>query len=282
MAIGPALARLRTAGWFGWQVEGNWADPVLFGIYIVARPLAVAAILVAMYRSVQGSAAHSALFAGFYIANAFHAYADRMIIGLGWVIFEEREEYETLKYICLSPMGLLVYLVGRSSVKFTLASVSVALTLGLGWFLLGVRWDWGAVQWWPLLASLVLGLLAALFSGLLVAGLGLVITRAAVVAFEGIALGLYLLCGVIFPIELLPLPLRIVSYALPFTWWYEALRRFLLGHGSSASLGRLGDGQLVGVLALVTAVFGVLAVWGFRAFEDRARRIGRLDQTTLY
>ena len=77
-------------------------------------PLAVAAMLVAMYRSVRGAAAHSVLFAGFYVANAFHAYADRMIVGLGWVIFEEREEYETLKYVCVSLRTFLLYSVSAT------------------------------------------------------------------------------------------------------------------------------------------------------------------------
>ena len=38
-------ARLRTAAWLGWQVESNWADPLVFGIYTVLRPLATALIL---------------------------------------------------------------------------------------------------------------------------------------------------------------------------------------------------------------------------------------------
>src|SRR5205085_4140668 len=44
VAMRRLLARLRTASWLGWQVEANWADPVLFTIYAVLRPLATALI----------------------------------------------------------------------------------------------------------------------------------------------------------------------------------------------------------------------------------------------
>jgi hypothetical protein len=51
-----SLRRARTAAWLGWQVEGNWADPVLFAIYVLARPLATALILAAMYSAVRAHA----------------------------------------------------------------------------------------------------------------------------------------------------------------------------------------------------------------------------------
>ena len=48
-----ALERLRTlwhsfriAAWLGWQIESNWADPFLFAVYSLVKPLAGAAILV--------------------------------------------------------------------------------------------------------------------------------------------------------------------------------------------------------------------------------------------
>jgi ABC-2 type transport system permease protein len=281
-SIGSSLSRARTAAWLGWQVEGNWADPVLFSIYILARPLATALILAVMYRTVGTSGAEPAVFVGFYVANAFHAYVNTVLVGLGWVVFEEREEYETLKYVYASPVGMFTYLAGRSLVKFTLATVSVLVTLSVGWFLLGVRWDWAAVQWLPLLASIAAGLASTLFLGFLLAGWSLVLTRSAMVVLEGVTLASYLLCGVIFPIDLLPRPLQWVALGLPFTWWYEALRRFLAGRGTAGLMQQLTDTQVLLALGGAAIVFAVLARWGYFAFERRARALGRLDQTTLF
>jgi ABC-type polysaccharide/polyol phosphate export permease len=99
---------------------------------------------------------------------------------------------------------------------------------------------------------------------------------------EGVGVALYLLCGVIFPIDLLPRGLQQISLSLPFTYWYEALRRFLLGRGASATLSRWSDGMLLNVLAISTLVFAALSIWGYRVLERRARREGRLDQSTLF
>ncbi len=276
------VARVRTAAWLGWQIESSWADPVLFFIYEVARPLAVALILAVMFRAVRGAGVRDAAFAGFYVANAFHAYVNTVVVGTGWAVFEEREEFETLKYVYTSPMGLLTYLTGRSLVKFSLGTVSVALSLLLGWFALDVRWAWSAVHVVPLLAALGLGIAATLFTAFVLAGFALVLTRSAITLLDGATLGLYLLCGVIFPVDLLPRVLQWISLALPFTWWYEALRRFLLGHGASAMLSRLSDAQLLAGLAVVTVSFALMSVGAFRACENRARQLGLLDQTTLF
>lgn len=290
MAVSPrqappaaaAVARLRTAAWLGWQIESNWADLLTFVVYSVLRPLGTALILAGMYWAVAGEARRPEAFAAFYVANAFHEYVVRVLIGMGWVVVEEREEFETLKYVVVAPIGMVTYLTGRSAMKFALATVSVLLILGAGWLLLGVRWDWGRVDAGALAAALVLGLLATAFLGFLVAGWALVLPRIAVSMNEGLAVALYLLCGVVFPIDLLPRGLQELSLALPFTWWYEALRRFLLGEGASARLSGWSDAHLLLALAVTTAAFAALSLWGYRRLERRARRLGRLDQTTLF
>ncbi|MGH7731084.1 MAG: ABC transporter permease [Candidatus Eiseniibacteriota bacterium] len=280
---GTRLARrFGTASWLGWQIEANWTDPFTFVIYSVLRPLATALILAVMYSAVAGVATGAHAFLGFYVANAFHEYVTRMLVGMGWMVVEEREEYETLKYVYASPVGIFTYLWGRSTVKFAQATLSLILILAMGWVVMGLRWDWGAVRWGPLLLTVALGLVAVVHFGFVVAGWALVLPRAAISVNEGVAAGLYLMCGVIFPIDLLPRALQLLALALPFTWWYEALRRFMLGRGASAVLGGRSDVQLLLGLALSTAVLSCLSVWGYHALERHARRQGKLDQATLF
>jgi len=274
--------RLRTAAWLGWQIESNWADPFVFVVYALMRPLATALILSGMYWAVAGQAERRDAFQLFYLGNAFHIYVTQVLVGMGWLVVEEREEYETLKYVYASPIGMLTYLAGRSSVKMVLATLSSALVLIVGWFLLGLRWDWGAVAWVPLLVSLVLGLIASLYLGFLVAGTALLLPRAAITMNEGLAVALYLLCGVIFPIDLLPRGLQELALLLPFTHWYEALRRFIIGHGASARIESWSDSTLLLVLLVTTIVFSLVSRWGYFALEHRARQLGRLDQTSLF
>ena len=276
------VARWRAAAWLGWQIESNWADPFTFIVYSVLRPLASALILAWMFRAVSGLALKPGAFASLYLGSAFHEYVTRMAVGMGWLIVEEREEYETLKYVFASPVGIFTHLLGRSTMKFALASIGAALTLTIGWWLLGVRWEWSALDGPAVAAAFSLGIIASLCVGFLMAGWALVLPRIAITMIEGCAIALQLLCGVIFPVDLLPHGLQEVSLAIPLTWWYEIMRRLLLGHGASARLAGLANGQVLGILAAVTAAWVVLARLGYDALERRARRLGRLDQTTLF
>ncbi len=253
------------------------------------RPLSTALILAGMYWAVSrfgrpgGSVSTArAVFVAIWIGSAFHTYVTQVLIAMGWVVVEEREEYETLKYVYASPIGIFTYLAGRSTVKLVLATISVALTLIVGWFVVGVRWEWSAVQWGLLAASFVLGIIATVSLGFIVAGVALLLPRVAMTLNEGVAVALYLLCGVIFPIDLLPRGLQEVTLALPFTWWYEALRRAIVGHGISTRLGALPNGVVLGALFLTTAVLAVGSRHAYLALEMRARRLGRLDQTTMF
>lgn len=274
--------RLKLAAWLGWQIESNWADPLTFVVYSVLRPVGTALILAGMYWAVAGHGAKPAAFAAFYVANAFHEYVVRVLVGMGWIVIEDREEYETLRYVYVSPVGMLTYLAGRSSVKFALATLSAVMILVLGRFVLGVPWDPAHIQWGPFLLVFGIGLAATLFAGFVIAGWALVLPRAAINLNEGIGVSLYLLCGVIFPIDLLPHGLRELSMLLPFTYWYEALRRFLLGASATKVFAMWSDVQLVMALAVSTAVMALVSVWAFHALERRARRLGRLDHSTLF
>jgi ABC-2 type transport system permease protein len=74
---------VRAATWLGWQIESNWADVLTFVVYSVLRPLGTALILAGMYWAVSGAAARPEAFAAFYVANAFHEYVVRVLIGMG-------------------------------------------------------------------------------------------------------------------------------------------------------------------------------------------------------
>ncbi len=272
----------RTAAWLGWKVEANWADPFVFLLYSVAKPLALALILAGMYWAVSGGAPQKETFILFWIANAFHEYVNRMVVAMGWVVVDDREQYETLRQIVTAPIGMFTYLWGRTLIKFVQASVSVVLVLAMGWWLLHLTWDWSAVAWGPLVLALALGLVAVVHCGFLLAGAALLLPQAAMSLNESVGISLYLLAGVIFPIDLLPGWLQGVTLALPFTWWYEALRRFLIGHGASARLAAWSDGGLLTMLAVTALVFSIASRWGYAAAEHRARKLGRIDQTTLF
>jgi ABC-2 type transport system permease protein len=273
---------VRTAAWLGWKVEANWADPFTFLLYSFVRPLALALILAGMYWAVSGQSLQRDTFILFWVANAFHEYVTRMVVAMGWVVIEDREQYETLKQIVTAPIGMFTYLWGRTLIKFAQATLSAALILAMGWGLLGLQWDWALVQWGPLALAFALGLIAVVHCGFLISGSCLLLPSAAMGINESVGVSLYLLAGVIFPIDLLPRWLQTLSMGLPFTWWYESIRRFLVGRGASERLGAWSDAEMLGMLAATTLVFSLLARYGYAAAELRARKLGRIDQATLF
>lgn len=272
----------RTAAWLGWKVEANWADPFTFVIYSVVRPLALALILAGMYWAVSGDGLQRDTFILFWVANAFHEYVTRMVVAMGWVVVDDREQYETLKQIVTAPIGMFTYLWGRTMVKFVQATLSMSLILAMGWWLLDLTWSWEAVRWGPLALAIAIGLVAVVHAGFVVSGAALLLPSAAMSINESVGISLYLLAGVIFPIDLLPRWLQTITLGLPFTWWYEAIRRFLIGRGASERLSAWSDGQILLMLAVTTLLFSLLARRGYAAAETRARKLGRIDQATLF
>src|SRR5215212_3300650 len=96
------LRTFRVAAWLGWQIEGNWTDPLAFLIFTILRPLASALIVVVMYQVIAGGE-RTAFFSYLYISNAFFVLVIQVMSGMAWAIMEDREEYKMLKYIYTSP-----------------------------------------------------------------------------------------------------------------------------------------------------------------------------------
>jgi len=82
------------------------------------------------------------------------------------------------------------------------------------------------------------------------------------------------LAGAYFPVKFLPLPLRVISYALPHTYVIAANRAVLMPHGSSLP----GPSPATAVIGLVcfSVVGYAFALWLLGRTFDYARRIGVL------
>jgi ABC-2 type transport system permease protein len=197
--------------------------------------------------------------------------------GLVQSILEDRERYRMMKYVVVTPSSLFPFLLGRSLARVGTSLVAVVLTLGVGVVFLGVRLDPNVLY---LVVATVLGFLAILSLGIFMAGWCLQLRQEAWSYPEAIAGALYLVSGAIFPVDILPTFVQPIAYAFPTTWWLEASRRGLLGHGSPGDIGALSDGTVMLWLTVSTAVAVPLALVAFSWFMKRARQAGLLDMTT--
>ena len=282
LRLAERLRPVRAAAHLGFQIESNWSDPMVFLVYALARPLATSLILLVMFKVVSGGPLSDPRFVALWVGNALYTYVLLLLVGLSWAVFEDREQYRMLKYVATAPMGLVPYLLGRSWAKFVLATLSATVVLGFGVVVLGMRFPLG-----PGTAALGLGVTLVGAAGvgavgLVLAGCALVFARQSMTMNEATAAVLYLLCGVVFPPDLLPRVVHPVSFALPMTWWLEASRRILGVRGFSPALAAHDDVTLGALLLGVTAVWIVGGFLVFHRLERRARAEGLLDITTAW
>jgi ABC-2 type transport system permease protein len=266
----------RTAITLGWAVESNWADPLLFFIYTLAKPLAAALILIVMVQVITGGRGDEIL-QFIIVGAALWNVVLGVMAGLVQAILEDRERYRMIKYVVVTPPSLFPFLLGRSLARVLISFVAVVLTLGVGVFFLGIVIDLNVPY---LLAATVLGVLAVISLGIFMAGWCLQLRQEAWSYPEAIAGALYLVSGAIFPVDVLPSFIQPIAYAMPTTWWLEASRRGLLGHGSPGAVGDLSDGLVMVILFATTAIVVPLSLAAFAWFMRRARQAGLLDMVT--
>ena len=271
-----AWRSFRTAIRLGWAIEANWSDPLLFAIYTMAKPLAAAGILIVMFQVIsQGQNTEFLQF--LIVGSALWNVVFGVMSGLVQSILEDRERYRMMKYVVVTPTSLFPFLLGRSLARVVVSFVAVALTLLVGVLFLGVELRPSPVY---LVAATALGVTAVVALGIFMAGWCLQLRQEAWHYPEAIAGALYLVSGAIFPIDVLPSFFHPIAYASPTTWWLEASRRGLLGHGSPGGIGGLSDGLVMLLLLVSTAIVLPVAIAAFRWFIHRARQSGILDMVT--
>ncbi len=274
-----AWTGFRTALRLGWAVEANWTDPLLFGIYALARPLSAALILVLIYTVITGGQ-RSEYLSFLIIGAAFWNLVQGSMAGLVSGVLDDRERYRMLRYVYVTPVPFLSVLIGRGTARFAVTVTGGVITLAVAVLFLGVRIDPFEIRWPMFLAALLLGLPAVVGLGVAMAGLVLQMRHDSWSYPEAVSGALYLLSGAIFPIDVLPGFLQPVALALPITWWLEAVRRALIGAGAPGRLEAFSDASVLLTLLVTSAVFGALAWLLFRTLDRRARERGLIDNST--
>lgn len=274
---------LGTAAWLGWQIEANWATPLVFTVYAILKPLALAGILVVMYATITNADFAAPAFAYLYLGNAFYLYVGAVMSGMAWAVLDDRERYRTLKTVYVAPIDLRLYLIGRGVARFATGSISVAILLvvGAAAFELPIRPS--AVNWPLFVVALLAGLVMLAAMGLLIASIVLLLTQFAWSLGDAVAGALFLFSGAVFPLDILPRPLQPIGYALPLVYWLELIRRALAPPLTGAfPLAALSTWTVCGLLALMTGALAATALVVFRRCDHLARERGLIDRTSNY
>lgn len=274
----------KTAAWLGWQIESNWADPFLFFIYSVLKPLTGAAIIVVMYSVITQGNFETPMFSYMFIGNAFFQYVAAVMVGVSWAIIDDREHYKTLKYIYTAPVNVPAYLLGRGVARFLTSSFAVIVIMIFGIAFLKVPITFSSINWGLFLLSLVIGILMLSMLGLLLAGITFLTVRQNFFIGDIVAGIMMILCGVVYPPTLLPEGLNKVAYFLPVTYWLELIRRSLVGQIADQFplLTEFNNFQLLLILIGLSILFALIGLWVFKLSDHAARERGLIDWTTGY
>jgi ABC-2 type transport system permease protein len=273
-----------TAAWLGWQIESNWADPLLFGIYSIARPIASVLILVVMYSVITDGATGEPIFAYIYVGNALYILVGMVITGVSWAVIDDREHYLTNAQLHTAPMSHYAYLYGRGVARLIVGSVSVIITIGFGIVVFDLPIHVATVDWSLFVVSTGLGVLCLAGMGIMMGSFTMMMARHFWSLGEAVAAGLYLFTGAIFPLETLPPAIRWLGFLLPATYWLEAARPALLGSAAEGfeSLAALSNQELVAILAGFTVLLLAGSVVVYRWALHRAKEKGLIDMETTY
>jgi ABC-2 type transport system permease protein len=281
-----------SAAWLGWQVESNWADPIVFTIYSVLRPISMALILLLMYTVISGGAKGD-FFDYLYISNALYLIVMQSIANMSWTIFEDRENYRMLKYVFISPQSMMVHLLGRAMARILIGISTAIFLLIVGGIWMGVHINIADIQWGWLALYFIFGIMIMMSIGVMIAGIAMSIARNGEFIGEVMASMLLLFTATYFPPDILPGWLKSVTLAVPLTYWLEGMRRALVGgvlEYSPAVAGKSGpispllaqysNLELLGILAASAAVTTVLGLYIYRTFEQRAKNRGVIDRVS--
>jgi len=283
MAVRNVLKTVKQGIWVGWKVETNWADPFIFAIYYLVRPLA--GLLIVGFIFIIGSLGgvlNPSYFAFMFIGNSFFVYVTQIMLTMSMLIHDDRSHYEVLKHIYLAPGSLSWYIVGRALNGVLNATISLVLTLGFGVLIfqdfLGVSIpiNWLSINV-PLLAvTLLLGIACFIGLGFVLSAINIMTARVQFLLSDYVSGILYLFGGVVFLPSVLPAWGQAVSEVLPITYFLSSIRSAFLNQTPST----VGTDLVYLVITMVATV--VVGVAFFRMAMYRARRDGLIDKKEEY
>lgn len=237
-----------------------WLTPV----YFMARSFQVDGVNTG-FAAFTGSADYMAYLV---LGSLLSSYVSAVFWGMGFSLKNEMDA-GVLESNWLTPVPVLVQLVGRSLFSVFLTTLNTAGIALIVWLLFGFDFV-GPVL--PALFILIPFIIALYGFGFGLAGVVL-LTNNANNIIDIVSNNITILSGSQFPVTILPRPLMAVSLALPLTYAYDAIRGLMLN--TNTLLPFATEVKILGVFMFVSFTLGYLV---FRRIEKKCRSLGTLAQ----
>jgi ABC-2 type transport system permease protein len=235
----------------------------MFKFIIWISPLFLATIAVFIY----GASSPEKIFNYVVLGSGFMALWSSIVYSSASDINRERF-YGTLEFIFVAPVSFAVILIGKiiGNTIWGLLSMIISFL----YLVLIFRIEIPIYHPWLFFGTFIFVLFAIIvFSFFL--SLAFTLSRQAEALMNFIEYPIYLICGFLFPIAILPFWVKPISYLLPPTLAIDLLRKVTTESATFSLIGK----PLV-ALIILTFVYILLGVYCYRAVEKKARINGKL------
>ena len=250
---------------FAFKALFSWLSPQMWLTQVFMLPLFEMAFFVYLAKFVEPSTANIAYIA---VGNAMQTASFSSIFAVANLTSEEKWQ-GTLIPLIATPANRFPLFLGRATFQILNGIATIAVGFIYATYIYGV--DMSNANFLALSLVIVITSLAMTGFGLMLGSVGLFMRTAMIIANVFLFVG-NLLCGVNFPITLLPFWLQPVSYVIPMTYGTSAARAAVLGSNILQLTPILMQEVVTGLASIVV---GYLL---FIGFEKLAVRRGTLEE----
>ncbi len=250
---------------FSFRAQFDWLNPSMWLMMKFVLSLSQMAffVFVGLFAT-QGS---NALVSYIAIGNALQSLSWNTVFSVINITGHDKWD-GTLPLVLATPASRLPLFIGRAMIHVLDGLLSVAISFFFAALVFGV--NFGQANALALAVTVVLTAFTMTGFGLLIGGFSFYFRNPMVFAniFTFILL---IFCGVNFPVQSLPQPLQLVSYAFPLTYGISAAREAIAGATFFDVSILLGQMLIVGFASMMV---GYLF---FQGFERSARKTGKIE-----
>ena len=202
------------------------------------------------------------------IGNALQSMSFSAVFAVANITSQDKWQ-GTLPSTMVTPANRVALFVGRAWFQVLLSALIAAAGLLYAATIFGV--SFAQADFVGIAVVVILTAIAMTTFGLLISAVGLYMRTALIVANIFLFVTM-LLCGIDFPVSLLPAWLQPASWAIPLTYGVEAVREAINGASLGSLLPLLGWESLDALLVMI-AGYAL-----FAGFESLSRRTGRFEE----
>ena len=260
----------------GLQIESNWTRKWVWALYLVVYPVGSFLSVLILY-GVFGK--QSGLLPFALYGSVFYYSISMVAFDTAMSVHDDREHYQTLKYIFLSSTSYGTYLCGRAATRYLIALTGIVANLC--WMVPVLHLPF-APDWAALFLGCVLGYLIGAGLGMVMASLFLLTARLDTDVVEALFGGMFVMSGALFPPTAFPPLLERIAETIPVSGFVELVRRGISGVQFTGFLASVPLESLILRAALGAGAVFVLGVVLVGLGSRQAQRKGYVDMTTAF